>query len=220
MLKKLNAYAIEDLLIFLVLITLPLPEHWNSKALLLLLVFVLIQFYTKLEIKFPPLGWLYITYFALSGISFFWSIDASETAKAIVRLFPFLLFTIAHKQIFSLKHPYKIIRYTAIIYLGYGLIWIMLAYFRYLENPISSTFFYHDLTSPFKANAIYIALIFAQVYIFMLYHLLFSKNKKTGIDIFLSFFLFIFQFLLSSKMILSITIIVSFFPISKIRYGK
>ncbi len=209
MFKKLKAYTAEDILIFLVLITLPLPEHWNSKALLLLLLLVLLRFYNKAEIKFPPFGWLYIALFILSSLSFFWSVDLSETSKAIVRLFPFLLFTLAYKQIFSLKRPDKIIRNTAIVYLTYGLIWIVLAYFRYLENHNSATFFYHELTAPFKANAIYIALIFAQVYVLLLYQLLFLKKKN--IDYLLGFSLFIFQFLFSSKMILSLTVIVSFF---------
>ncbi len=95
------------------------------------------------------------------------------------------------------------------IFLFYGFIWLLLAYFRFTETQNIETFFYHELTAPFEANAIYIALIFGLLYIFSLYAILFKKSRAHILDISLTALLFGFQFLLSSKMILSILILIS-----------
>jgi O-antigen ligase len=203
MFKNLKSLSIADILLLLVLITLPLPEHWNSKALLIILVFVLYNFYKSFELKFPKIGWLYILFFVFASFSFFWSSDKNETLKAIVRLFPLLLFTLAYKHIFKFSSIDRVLRISAFI------LWLVLAYYRFLQFHSSETFFYHELTSPFGASAIYIALIFGLLYVFLLYQLLFQISKNKTTDFFLTFLLLAYQLLLSSKMILSILIIVS-----------
>lgn len=209
MLTFLKKYNIADVLLLLTLITLPLPEHWNSKVLLLTTLFVLVRFYQEFKISFPKMGWLYLLIFVFSSISYFWSADKSETLKSIVSLLPFLLFSIGFKQFFSFNNMDKTIRFSSIVFLLYGLIWLILGYFRFAETQNIETFFYHELTTPFDANAIYIALIFGLLYIFLLYTTLFKESKAKILDISLTVLLFGFQFLLSSKMILSILILIT-----------
>lgn len=209
MLAFLKKYNIADVLLLLTLITLPLPEHWNSKVLLIATLFVLVRFYQEFKINFPKIAWLYLLIFLFSSISYMWSEDKSATLKAIVSLLPFLLFSIGYKQFFAFKNLNLTIRLSSIVFLFYGLIWLILAYFRFVENQNSATFFYHELTSPFGANAIYIAVIYGVLYLFLLIKILHQKNKAKLMDIILMVLLFGFQFLLSSKMILSILILIS-----------
>lgn len=209
MLAILKKYTLPDVLLLLLLITLPLPEHWNSKALLLITVFVLFRFSKEIKISFPKIAWLYLLLFLFSSISYFWSEDKSLTLKAIVGLLPFLLFSIGYKQFFAFKNLNLSIRISSIVFLLYGFIWLIFGYFRFTETQNIETFFYHDLTSPFGANAIYIAMIFGLIYIFLLNTILFKKDNNKILDSVLSTFLFAFQFLLSSKLILSILIVIT-----------
>ncbi len=80
---------------------------------------------------------------------------------------------------------------------------------RNINSNSTSEFFYHQLTSPFQTNAIYIAMLFGLVYINYLYHILHSELKSKRIDIILVVVLFGFQFLLSSKLILTTLIFIS-----------
>lgn len=205
----LKRYNPADVLLLLTLITLPLPEHWNSKVLLITMLFLLIRFYKEFKISFPKIGWVYLLIFLFSSISYFWSAEKPETIIAIFRLMPFLLFVVGYKQFFSFQSIDKILRLTALTFVFYGLIWLILGYFRFAQTQNSATFFHHELTAPFNASAIYIALIFGQLYIFLLYNILFKKNKTKTLDIFLAVLIFGLQFLLSSKMILSILILIT-----------
>ncbi|MCD6178615.1 MAG: O-antigen ligase family protein [Bacteroidales bacterium] len=209
MLAFLKKYNINDALLLLILITLPLAEHWNSKILLLTALIVIIRLYKEFKISFPKISWLYLLFFLFSCISYFWSEDKLETFESIIKLLPFLLFSIGYKLFFSFKDIDKTVRISAIIFLLYGLILTLLAYFRYQETQDTETFFYHKLTAPLEANAIYIALLFGLVYIFLLYTVLFKESKSKTLDISLTILLFGFQLLLSSKMILSILILIS-----------
>lgn len=209
MLTFLKKYNLADVLLLLILITLPLPEHWNSKALLLTTLFVFFCFYKEFKVSFPKIGWLYLLFVLFSSISYFWSGDKPETLRSIVSFSPFILFVIGFKQFFFFKSIDKILRFSAIVFLFYGFIWLILAYFRFTETQNIETFFYHELTAPFGANAIYIALIFGLLYIFLLYTVLFKESKAKVLDLSLTVLLFGFQFLLSSKMILSILSLVT-----------
>ena len=209
MLVYLKKYSIQEVLLLLILITLPLPEHWNSKALLALLIFVLYGFYRNFKFDLPQISWFYMLFFSFTALSFFWSLDTSETLKGIISLFPFLLFTIAYYQIFRFISVDKILKITAFIFLIYVFTWLILAYFRFTESNDFDTFYYHNLTAPFGANAIYIALIFGQLYLFLLYDVLFSTNKTKPLELVLTILLFGVQFLLSSKMILTVLILLT-----------
>jgi len=208
-LDQLKKYSIADGLMLLILITLPLREHWNSKALLITLIYVLWVLYKDFKIQFPQIGWFYILFFVFASLSYFWSTEKTETLKTLVRLFPLLFFTLAHKQIFSSISLPKILRITAFVYLFYGILWLFLAYFRFLESASIDTFFYHDLVSPVRTNAIYIALIFGMLYLFLFNQILSNTTEYKPIDYFLAFFLLAYQVLLSSKMILILLIVLS-----------
>lgn len=209
MFAHLKKYNITDGLLLLILITLPLPEHWNSKALLIALIYVLWVLYKEFKIQFPQIGWFYIIFFVFAALSYFWSTEKSETLKTLVRLFPLLFFTLAHKQIFNNISLPKILRITAFVYLLYGFLWLILAYLRFKESGLYDTFFYHQLTSSFGASAIYIALIFGMLYLFLFYQILSDTTKSKPIDYFLAFFLLSYQILLSSKMIILLLILLS-----------
>ena len=209
MFESLKSNRIAEVLLLLNLITLPLAEHWSSKALLITLLFVLYGFYRKYKIEFPKMGLLYILIFIFVGFSYFWSANKSNTLLGIVSLLPFLLFTIAYKQIIAITSLKRILRITAFVFLFYGFLMIILAFVRFLKISDYETFYYHALTEPFKANAIYIALIYGQLYLFLLYQLLFVSTKNRSIDYILVISLFTFQLLLSSKLIFSILIFIS-----------
>lgn len=209
MLDNLKQYNFADVLLLLILITLPLPEHWNSKVLLLTTLFVLVQYYRNFKINFPKIGWFYLFFFLLVALSYFWSQQKAQTLTAIISLLPFLLFVVGFQQFFSFKSIDKILNLSVFIYLLYGFIWIVIALFRFLETQNTNTFFYHDLTAPFGANAVYIALIFGLLYVFILYKILFRSSKTSLLNILQSTFLFGFQFLFSSKLILVALILIT-----------
>lgn len=209
MFKNLKSISIPEVLLLLVLLTLPLAEHWNSKALLLSMLFACYGFYKKNKIEFPKMGWLFILIFISAAISYLWSESITNTLNGIVSFLPLLLFTIAYQQLIIVKNPFKILKITSVFYVFYGLVMILLAFSRYLSTKDYETFYYHTLTEPFQANAIYIALIFGLVFLIQFYHILFLSKKNSIIDYLLIFGLFSFQLLLSSKLILSLLIIIS-----------
>jgi O-antigen ligase len=211
MFKFIKQYTLAEFVLFLILISLPLPEHWNSKALILALIYFLYQFYKHPKIDFPKMGFLYLLFILSAGISYFWSEDKTKTLTAVVRLLPILLLVLGYKQIFSFHTIGKVIRATSIVYLFYGLFWLILAFIRYSSGASSETFFYHQLTAPFNANAIYIALIFGMLYIILLFRILFDKNNRKIVEIVLAVLLLAFQIALSSKLILSLLLSISIF---------
>jgi O-antigen ligase len=208
MFKNLKSLSIPEVLLLLVLLTLPLAEHWNSKALLLSMLFACYGFYKKNKIEFPKFGWLFILIFISSAISYLWSENKTNTFNGIVSLLPLLLFTLAYQQLIGVNNPFRILKITSIFYIFYGLVMIFLAFIRYLATNDYETFYYHALTEPFQANAIYIALIFGLVFIFQVYHLLFEPTKNSKLDYLIVLGLFSLQLLLSSKLILSVLIII------------
>ena len=225
MFKHLKKYSITDTLFLVILLTLPLAEHWNSKALLLFLIYAGYQLSKEFNIIFPKIGWLYISIFSFSALSILWTSDISKTSEAILRLLPLLLFTLTFGIFLKIKSHLNILRITAIFYLFYLFILLIIGAYHSIETNSTHHFFYHELTAPLAASAVYIALLFAILYFFILNNILFSESKKRKLDIFLAVSLFGAQFLLSSKMILSVSLIITviFFSIylrEKLAFGK
>ncbi len=203
MFKILRKYKLEEILLLLVILSLPLPEHWNTKVLLLLTIFVLARYLKNSTIEIPKLAWFYVLFFLFAGFSIFWSENKYHSNQAILRLLPFLLFGFGYKHLFNFENPIRVYRIASIGYVFYGFILIILGLVRFSMTSNLDTFFYHQLTSPFQANAIYIALLFASLASLYLYQILFLELKTNRIDLILVFLLFGFQILLSSKMILT-----------------
>ncbi|MBN2237441.1 MAG: O-antigen ligase family protein [Bacteroidales bacterium] len=209
MYKILNKNTIPELLLVLVIISIPLPEHWSSKTLLLSLIYLLYQFYVDFKVEFPKFAWTYIIAFLAVSLSLAWTLNQLYTFRGIVSFLPLLMYSIGYKQLISKIDVFKITKISSITYVIYGFVLLALAYFRFTDSHSIDTFYYHSLTEPLQSNAIYIAILFAILNLFLLFKLLFISEKNTFLEYSLTGLLFIFQFFLASKMIISILFAIS-----------
>lgn len=213
--ENISEKLINELLLIFVFFTLPLEEHWNSKILIIIGMYITYTLFKKKQ-KGRIKLYSYFIYFIVSALSLLWSIDVSNSTILLGRMVPFILL-----PLWALYFPYnidykKVFSIISFSYITIGIYAITIASIRYFSTSNISEFFYHTLVSPFDANAIYISLLFLGVFIFELYFLL---KKYNFISFFKLLFIFFFIILLSSKMmtflsVLSI-VIMSIYFISK-----
>jgi hypothetical protein len=198
---------INSLLIFLLFISLPLREHWSSKALILILIYTLLLLFRKKKISGISKYKVFLFLFLASALSLTWSIDISNSLILLKRLLPILLIPLwgifLHKNI---KYV-KIFKYLGVVYVILSIYTIYLGVLRYNLTHNIEEFFYHTLVFPMDANAIYSALFYLFVYVFNLYYVLYFKENRGFFNYILLSVLFIYIVLLSSKMITILTIL-------------
>ncbi|WP_288982955.1 O-antigen ligase family protein [uncultured Flavobacterium sp.] len=206
----------------LLLITLPISMGLNN---ILLGIFVATSFFygrkisnkISLTLLFPMLLFLWMS------LSYFWSIDEQRTLQAIPKEIAFLLIPIAFLFIptFSNEQKSKIIKYYSYAMTLYVVYYLVRAVVRFLITKDSSVFFYHGPDNdtdtglvPRLLNAIHFS-----VYVAIAFFYFFIKEHKTKIQQLVSFVLFSFVILLSSKNIILVfvlLILVQVFFYSKI----
>ena len=173
--KKESKNNISFFFLLLVLITIPLPNIFNTIALVLLIV-SLIANYQKINYQNNSLLLLPLTMFILMGISYFWSIDKQETLRAILKETALLLIPLVFMFIkFTLNQKKKIIiiySYSMVVLTFYFLI---RAVIRYIITNETRVFFYHGENNfdyglvPKLLNAIHVS-VYAAIAFFYFFN--------------------------------------------------
>lgn len=204
MLKKIGLSLGKKPLVFFisaVLITLPLGYAYNSIALIL---FVLYSFLSaqKSNGSFNFALLLPLLFFGLMGLSLIWSIDPKNTLKALSKeaaLFFIPLAFCFNKQFIKMGLNTILKNYSVGMCL-FGLYYLGRALIRYSETYNTNVFFYHELSA--DVNAIYLSALFSIPLFYFL-----SVKRKTTWDFIALAYLVVFIFLLSSKTVIIIDVL-------------
>lgn len=218
--KKQSSSNITFLFTLLLLITIPLSNAINNIALILLILSTIFTFkksnFSKIvSLIFP------IALFLIMALSYFWSIDKSETLEAIPKEVVLLLIPLVFMVMpkFSTLQKQKIYTYYSYSIVLLVVYYLIRASIRFFVLNDSRVFFYHGENNddyglvPKLLNAIHVS-----VFVALAFFHFFTKEIKSKIDIVISLLLFAFIVLLSSKNILLIfllLVLIHFFFVSK-----
>lgn len=200
------------LLILLLLISIPLPYFINNILLAFLIIFS-IKNYKKSNYNFSVSLVLPLILFGLMSLSYFWSIDKTETISAIPKEIALFVFPLAFlfNQKFSAIQLEKIKQYYSFSMVVLVIFFLIRAVIRYALFHDSRVFFYHGENDddyglvPKLLNAIHVSVFVALGFFYF-----FSKEVKTKTEILFSILLFGFIILLSSKNIILVVILLIF----------
>lgn len=213
--NKIKQFGTFNVLLVLVLITIPLDYAHNSIAVIALFVYSIISFFkVRRRPFFSKKATLLISVFVLSLVSFFWTVNTKLSSFGIQKMLSYLIIPLS----FSLVNPeeikkvkLKIVSLFAYFLSFYCFICIVLASFKYISTKDKNVFFYHELSNNlFGLNAIYLSVFVSfSFFVFFL-----KKDNKKG-NYFFATFLLGFLFLLSSKSLISCTILFVCFVLVK-----
>ncbi|TWP23753.1 oligosaccharide repeat unit polymerase [Apibacter muscae] len=152
----------------------------------------------KFDKNYLPL----IIFFLWTVCSVVWTIDHQQTFKGIIKLISFLLIPIFFSQFPKIgnKNIIVIFRTLSISLSIYFIICLFNSYQLYISDQNINHFFYHDLTSMYNNNAIYISTFTSFTLLSMI-----NVSKKKFYDYILVFILLFYLILLSSKNIIFTT---------------
>ena len=189
------------------LISVPLGYFLSSLAFGIWFVYSLSWGITKrfFKLKTESIPFILFSLFGISSI--IWSQDGGNTTKAIIRQAPLFFFAVA--TLFLPKvDKNKIIslfRIFTLFIAGFGLILIILAFFKYQKYQYLGFLYYHELVSPLELNAIYVSYIVSTCFLFKL-----QLFKRTKLEDYISLILLgVFLVMLISKMVLFITFLLA-----------
>jgi O-antigen ligase len=207
-----------EVLLALVLITIPLPYAFSSISITLLTtVSVFSVFFHKVIFKRELV--LPILLYVLIVASLLWTINTGKSLRGVERQLPFLLLplaficmpSISRERLFNSLYLFSIfMALLAVFFIGNGLI------IYFLEDTFSSLF-YHNLVGPWQLNAIYVSVLVAVCLLYIIFY-----KKKSLLNSSIGVLLFLFLILLSSKNVLFCTIICILlgFLVQKISFQK
>ena len=186
-------------LVTLAIITIPLHYRYSSIAIMLLTAFSLFQLKNK-KFYFQKKLFLLVLLYVLMVLSLTWTIDTKLTTSALLKGLSFLLipFCFFLNPPLSEENKDSIIKYYSYAFFGYSIFYLIKASIRFLITNDSSVFFYHELVT-FDVNAIHVS-----VYIAIAFFWFLNKKGKTNLDKIALIALFVLLFLLSSKNIIII----------------
>ena len=210
--KNQNSENSSFLLILLLLISIPLPYFINNILLAFFIIFS-IKNYKKINYNFSVSLVLPLILFGLMSLSYFWSIDKTETISAIPKEIALFIFPLAFlfNQKFSAIQLEKIKQYYSFSMVILVIFFLTRAVIRYALFHDSRVFFYHGENDddyglvPKLLNAIHVSVFVALGFFYF-----FSKEVKTKTEILFSTLLFGFIILLSSKNIILVVILLIF----------
>lgn len=192
--------------LFLVLFTIPLGYAVNGIAVGLFALVTLLTF-RKQNFKADINLILPILLYLLMASSIVWSKDVNATSRAISKVLPLLVlplcFIIMPK--YSEVQKQKLTQYYSFGILAFTLFYLLKATFRFLVTKNTSVFFYHELVTE-DVNAIHVS-----VYVTLAFFCFFRKENKQMFDKIAMFVLAIFIFMLSSKNIILVFILLVLF---------
>ncbi|MBV7269167.1 O-antigen ligase family protein [Winogradskyella luteola] len=142
-----------------------------------------------------------------SFITIAWSVDKPQTMHAIGRQTPLFLLAIAGMFLPKLSNDIikSIFDRFSVFVSGLSILLTILAIIKYYKYGFEGFLYYHELVSPLELNAIYVSYIVS----FCFLHTLQNSTKTLLVKIIKLLVLGVFLIMLSSKMILFITIILS-----------
>lgn len=210
---KIKTYSIEEVLVILILISLPLGFVVNSISIILLFVGSFLLKFIKIEKnEFNIIIILLIMFYVLCVSSLLWTDSISNTKIGLSRFLSFLLiplaFAVRSNKKLQKEKVIKIFSKSLVFYASYCLIRGLINTFRTKDV---SYLFYHKLSGNLSnMNAIYLSVFISFAITYYL-----NKKIKSKLDIFSILFLSLFLILLSSKIVITITIMSSIFILSK-----
>lgn len=186
-----------ELLIALVLLTLPLHYRYNSLSLMLLCIYIIFTF-KKNNFSLQNFLLLPVFLYFLMALSLFWTIDFSASVKSLSKEIPLLLIPLLFlvRPIKNRCQQHKVMCYFGHGMVLYAVFYLTRALLRYIKYRESGTFFYHELVSV-DTNAIYVS-----IYIAIAFFVFYLKTNKIKLDFFYLLILFVTLILLSSKNII------------------
>ena len=202
---------------FLLLLgTIPLSYGVNNIFLIVFAVSVLLRLSTT-TFQFQKCYLPLVGLFVLMCLSYFWSIDTPATLKAIPKEIALLIIPVLFMVMkpFSKEQIQKIVQYYSYIIVLYVIFYLVKAIIRFYLTGDTGVFFYHELVTK-KLNAIHVS-----VYVAIAFFYFFTKEVKSKVELFVSFLLFGFIILLSSKNIILVfiaLILIEYFFYSKIAH--
>lgn len=201
--------SILELLLALVLVTLPLGYALNSISIIVVSVVAFVNFLiNRLQFRFHILSVVLIGFYILFLASLLWTSNTSLTSRGLVRSLPYLILPLTflflkNQEINKEKVIYffsKTIVISALYCLLFGVI-------NSIKNQSLDYLFYHSLSR----NLSNLSAVYLSVFVSFAISFYLSKKNKSRIDIACLIFLIMFLILLSSKMILFVTILTSLF---------
>lgn len=156
----------------------------------------------KISALAPP-----VIYFIVIVISLILLEDSENVSSKLVRALPFLLVPLSFSfvNVLTRKGIERIFVVFSNVLVLYTILLLINAIVRYKANKDIDVFFYHELSSLFDINAVYLSMVLLLSYIFLL-----TKIKAIW-DYFKLVFIIAAIVLLSSKMILLLAIALSVF---------
>lgn len=212
--KRLN---LNEILLLLVLITLPIKGYAiNSTAVILFLIFSLYSFLKKDKtFVINKISILFIGIYAVSFLSLIWSDNLKNTSQGLTRFLSYLIIPISFSlQPLLVNKKNKILDLFVKLLFFYSIYAVLMALNQAIKNQDISFLFYHKLSANFgNMNAIYLSVYTSFSVLFIL-----IKKRKSNFDKFILLYLLLFLILLSSKTILIITFILLFHFILRKRF--
>ena len=216
-LQKLNLDTISELLVLLILITIPLGFALNSISIILFSLYGIILFLKKKnKIQINILAALFIIFFLCGLLSLFWTSNIVNTFNGIIDFLPYLAlpigFIFQKNYINKITQILRLLSIAVIVFSFYSFVFGVLN--SYL-NYDSSYLFYHKLSNNLSGlNAIYLSVLVSFSIGFFLIQ---SKSILNSLALFM---LSVFLVLLSSKLIIFFTLLFSIIYLIRIIINK
>ena len=204
---KIKTSSIEEGLIILILITLPLGFVVNSISIILFFVgSFLLKIFRNKKIEFDTTTLLLIMFYGFCVSSLLWTDSIANTKIALSRFLSFLLIPLGFSVRISRKlQTEKIFKIFSKSLVLYALYCIILAIIKALRNKDISYLFYHKLSGNISnMSAIYLSVFISFA---IAYHV--NKKIKSKLDILCLLLLSLFLILLSSKIVITVTLLSS-----------
>lgn len=205
--KKSNS-NIDELLVTLILITLPLGGYAiNSIVVILFFLLSVYRYFTsKPSIVFSKIPFLFIAFYVLCFLSLLWTDSIKNTFEGLIRFLSYLVlplaFIINSENTFSIDKIFDRFSKSMVFFALYCLI---IGFIKVLKYDDINFLFYHELSGNLsQLNAIYLSVFISLAIGFFLF-----KSEKSKAALFYAIFLGIFLVLLSSKIIISMTFVFS-----------
>lgn len=189
-------------LLALILITLPLNFAFSSISIITFILFIILNF-EKRKFSINKSLFLPIALYLLMLSSLSWTLDLNATISGLKKTVVFLLIPLAFLFIPRLSkiQIFKILRIFSFSMVFYAVYFFLKAIFKFFITQNPDVFFFHELVS-LDLNAIYMA-AFASLALFYFVQI---ENKKS-IEILSMLTLLLFIFLLSSRSIFFIDLL-------------
>ena len=187
---KIKTYSIEEVLVILILISLPLGFVVNSISIILLFVGSFLLKFIKIEKnEFNIIIILLIMFYVLSVSSLLWTDSITNTKIGLSRFLSFLIiplaFAVRSNKKLQKEKVIKIFSKSLVFYASYCLILGLINTFRTKDV---SYLFYHKLSGNLSnMNAIYLSVFISFAITYYL-----NKKIKSKLDIFSILFLSLF----------------------------